>query len=172
MYWPMFNPTYYLFALPALILGLYAQYKVKAAYAKHQRIANRGRLSGYEAAQRLLVRNNLTHVTVQETQGQLSDHYDPRNKSLYLSSGVARSASVAALGIVAHEVGHAVQDQQEYGPLKLRAGLVPVVQLGSWLGPIIFIGGMMVMVEGLGVVGFFRWMALRLVKQCCRILKN
>jgi len=153
MFWPMFNPIYYVFALPALILGLYAQYKVRAAYQRYRRVGNMSGLTGYEAAQRLLVSNGLAHVGIQETQGELSDHYDPRSKTLFLSTGVARSASVSSLGIVAHEVGHAVQDQQEYLPLKLRGGLVPIVQLGSWLGPIVFLAGMLLPVKNMSLIG-------------------
>ena len=142
MYWPAFDPMYYLFALPALILGLYAQYKVRSSYSKYLRVQNRSNAAGYQVAQRLLAENGLDNVDVKETRGQLTDHYDPRNKTLFLSSGVSRSSSVAFLAIVAHEVGHAVQDEQEYLPLKLRGGLVPVVQIGSWLGPILFLVGM------------------------------
>lgn len=154
MFWPMFNPMYYLFALPALLLGLYAQFRVRSTYEKYQRVRNQGGLVGYEAAQRLLDYNDLRRVGVEETPGELSDHYDPRTKRLYLSSGVARSMSVAALGVVAHEVGHALQDAQGYAPLKLRAGLVPVVQIGSWLGPIVFLVGMLLpAVPNLSLIG-------------------
>ncbi len=153
MFWPVFDPIYYLFAVPALLLGLYAQYKVRAAYQRYQRVANVSGLAGHEAAQRLLSQNGLDHVGIQETQGDLSDHYDPRSKTLFLSAGVARSASVASLGIVAHEVGHAAQDQQGYLPLKLRGGLVPIVQIGSWLGPIIFLAGMLLPIKNMSLIG-------------------
>ncbi len=153
MYWPMFNMMYYVFALPALILGLYAQYKVRSAYQRYLQVRNSSNMVGYEAAQRLLRLNGLDNVAVEETPGQLSDHYDPRRKMLFLSAGVARSPSVASLGIVAHEVGHAVQDFQGYAPLKVRAGLVPVVQLGSWLGPILFLAGMFLPVPNLSLIG-------------------
>lgn len=153
MYFPMFDPLYYLFAMPALLLGLYAQYRVRAAYTRYQRVASRAGLVGYQVAERLLAQNGLTQVQVRETRGQLTDHYDPRNKTLYLSAGVARSNSVAALGIVAHEVGHAVQDAQRYLPLAIRGGLVPVVQLGSWLGPLIFIAGMLLPIPNLSLIG-------------------
>jgi len=153
MYLPMFNPMYYLFAMPALILGLYAQYRVRAAYARYQKVASRAGLLGYQVAERLLRHNGLTDVQVRETRGQLTDHYDPRNKTLFLSAGVARSTSVAALGIVAHEVGHAVQDAQRYLPLTIRGGLVPVVQLGSWLGPILFVAGMLLPITNLSLIG-------------------
>lgn len=153
MFMPMFDPMYYLFALPALVLGLYAQYKVRSAYAKYLRVPNANGLTGYDVARRLLAAAGLNQVRVEEGRGQLSDHYDPRKKALTLSPGVARSASVASVGIVAHEVGHAVQDHQEYVPLKLRSGLVPVVQIGSWLGPIIFLGGMVLPIANLSLLG-------------------
>ncbi len=153
MMYPMFDVRYYLFALPALILGLYAQYKIRTSYNKYSQIANSRQVSGYEAAQRLLSINGMSDVQVRETGGTLSDHYDPRNKVLALSSGVARSPSVAALGIVAHEVGHAMQDAQDYGPMKLRSGLVPIVQIGSWLGPILFLGGMFLPIPNLSLIG-------------------
>ena len=153
MFLPMFNPMYYLFALPALLLGMYAQYKIRATYNKYQQMRNRANMSGHEVAQRLLRLNGLTDVDVQEARGALSDHYDPRRKQLFLSPGVARSPSVASLGIVAHEVGHAMQDQQEYVPLRVRAGLVPVVRIGSWLGPILFLLGMFMATSNLALIG-------------------
>ena len=153
MFWPVFDPAYYLFALPALILGLYAQYKVRSAYAKYQRVRNGSNMVGLDVARRLLAINALGHVGVTETRGQLSDHYDPRKKALFLSPGVALSPSVASLGIVAHEVGHAIQDHRDYLPLKLRAGLIPLVRVGSWLGPIIFLAGMTLPIGNLSLVG-------------------
>jgi Zn-dependent membrane protease YugP len=149
----MFDPIYYLFAIPALILGLYAQYRVRSAYARFSRVGNTSGIVGYEAARRLLAISGLEQVTLQEKPGHLSDHYDPRSKTLALSSGVARSASVASLGIVAHEVGHAIQDHREYLPLELRSGLVPVVRIGSWLGPIIFLGGMVLPIPNMSLIG-------------------
>lgn len=153
MYWPMFDPIYYLFAIPALILGLYAQYKVRSAYARFSRVGNTSGIVGYEAARRLLAISGVGQVTLQEKPGHLSDHYDPRSKTLALSSGVARSASVASLGIVAHEVEHAIQHHREYLPLKLRSGLVPVVRIGSWLGPIILLGGMVLPIPNMSLIG-------------------
>ncbi len=153
MFFPVFDPRYYLFALPALILGLYAQYKVRSSYQKYLQVRNTRGTAGHEAARRLLESNGLYNVSVQETQGQLSDHYDPRRKALFLSPAVARSATIASLGIVAHEVGHAVQDAANYGPMKLRAGLVPAVQIGSWLGPIIFMAGLFLPIPNLSFIG-------------------
>jgi uncharacterized protein len=162
MFWPMFNPTYYLFALPALLLGLYAQYRVRSAYSRYQQIRNRHNITGYEAARRLMMVAGLPNISVEETPGQLSDHYDPRTKSLHLSAGVARSPSIAALGIVAHELGHALQDAEAYVPLRVRTGIVPVVQLGSWLGPIIFLLGMFLQTPDLALFGLVLFSATAL----------
>ena len=135
------NPTYFIFALPALILAFYAQWRVKSAYDKYLRVGNMRGVTGLQAAKILLNANNLSHVGVEGTQGMLTDHYDPRTQTMRLSPGVANSNSVAALAVVAHEIGHAVQDAQAYVPLKLRSAIVPGVQIGSWLGPILFFVG-------------------------------
>jgi len=137
-----FSPLYWIFALPALLYGMYAQYKVNAAYSKYSRVRNARSVTGLDAAQRLLAVAGLSHVRVGQTSGQLTDHYDPRSKQLALSQGVADVPSVAALGVVAHEVGHAVQDAEGYRPLRWRGALVPAVQVGSWVGPLLFIIGL------------------------------
>src|SRR5919201_112729 len=136
-----YNPIYIIISLPALLLAFYAQYKVKSAYSKYSQVPNTQGVSGLDAARYLLQSNGLNHIGIEGIPGELTDHYDPRAKVLRLSAGVANSRSVAALGIVAHEVGHAVQDAQAYAPMRLRAGLVPAVNLGSWLGPILFFIG-------------------------------
>jgi Zn-dependent membrane protease YugP len=135
------NPTYFIFALPALILALYAQWRVQSAYNKWLRVRNTRGLTGAQAAKMLLNANNLSHVGIEGTQGMLTDHYDPRTQTMRLSPEVANSNSVAALAVVAHEIGHAVQDSEAYAPLKLRTAIVPGVQVGSWLGPILFFIG-------------------------------
>jgi Zn-dependent membrane protease YugP len=136
-----FDPRYLIIALPALLLALYAQARVRSAYNRYSQKPNRRGLSGYEAARILLRSAGLDGVRVEEVSGQLSDHYDPSKEILRLSQGVYRSRSVAALGIVAHEVGHAIQDASNYAALRLRSGLVPAVRVGSWLGPIVFFAG-------------------------------
>jgi len=133
---------YLLFSLPALLLGLWAQMKVKSAFARFSKVGTTTGLTGAEVARRMLDQNGLQSVQIEETRGTLSDHYDPSSKTLRLSSGVYRSPSVAAAGVAAHESGHAVQDLENYGPLKVRSLLVPGVQIGSWLGPIIFMVGL------------------------------
>jgi len=135
--------TYLLFALPALLLALYAQWKVKSAYSKYSQVPNGRGITGQEAARILLRSSGLDHIRVEQTSGTLTDHYDPGKDVLRLSNGVANSPSVAALGIVAHEIGHASQDATNYSPLRVRAGLVPIVNIGSWLGPIIFLVGLL-----------------------------
>jgi len=117
----MWNPAYFVFIAPALLLMLFAQFKVQGTYRKYSKVANRLGISGREAAQRLLRANGLDHVQVKGIHGQLTDHYDPRGKELRLPEGVGRSVSVAALGIVAHECGHAVEDRAGYFPLRLGA---------------------------------------------------
>jgi Zn-dependent membrane protease YugP len=137
-----FNPIYLLFALPALILGLYAQYRVKSAFGHYSKVRNQSGMNGAQAARRILDAAGLLNVMVERSQGMLSDHYDPRSKTLRLSPEVYESPTVAAVGVAAHEAGHALQDQAHYGPLRLRSAMVPAVQLGSWLGPIIFMVGL------------------------------
>jgi len=159
MFYPgfYFNPLYLVFAMPALLLALYAQWKVRSAYAKYTRVRNVRNMTGAEAAQQLLQANGLWGVSIEGIPGQMTDHYDPRSKVLRLSAGVARTPSVASLGIVAHEVGHAVQDAKAYGPLRLRSRLVPAVNLGSWLGPLIFMLGLFLQTEPLvwlGILAF------------------
>jgi len=136
-----FDPMYLIFAMPALILAFWAQWRVQSAYNKWLRIRNSRGLTGAQAARTLLNYNNLGHISVEGSPGQLSDHYDPRTKTMRLSPDVANSPSVAALAIVAHEIGHASQDAEAYAPLKLRSAIVPAVQIGSWLGPILFFIG-------------------------------
>lgn len=148
-----FDPMYFLFALPALLLGLYAQMKIRSAYSKYLQVPNNQGVSGLNAARRLLAAAGLDAVKLEGTRGELTDHYDPRKKVLRLSENVAHSTSVAALGIVAHEVGHAVQDAEGYGPLRLRSAIVPVVNIGTWLGPILFIIGYLMQAFDLAVLG-------------------
>jgi Zn-dependent membrane protease YugP len=136
-----FDPLYMILIMPAVLLGLYAQYKVQSAYNKYLRVANASRMNGHDAARQLLGAAGLSHVTLEGTPGHLSDHYDPQSKTLRLSESVARSASVASMAIVAHEVGHAIQDDQGYAPLRFRGLIVPGVKIGAGLGPILFLLG-------------------------------
>jgi len=134
------DPTF-LLLIPAFILALYAQAKVKGAYSKYGRIASASRLTGAQAATQLLQQAGAGEVTIEKTPGQLTDHYDPRKKVLRLSQGVYDSPSIAALGIAAHETGHAIQHHQHYQPMHLRSLIYPVANIGSTLAfPLFFIG--------------------------------
>ena len=136
-----YNTGYLIFMLPAFILMLLVQFYVSSSYNKWNRVASRSGLSGAEVARRLVERGGLSDVEVEQVSGRLSDHYDPRRKVLSLSAGVAQSSSVAAAAIAAHELGHAVQDREDYFPLRLRAALVPAVNIGSYLGWILLMIG-------------------------------
>ena len=148
-----FDPLYLLFAAPALLVMFYAQAKVRSAYGKYSRVRNLKGITGYEAARTLLSVHGLGNVKIEESRGLLTDHYDPRGKVLRFSRDIYGSASVASLGIVAHEIGHALQDQLGYTPMRVRAGLVPVANLGSTLGYVLFILGVIVGVAGLTWAG-------------------
>jgi len=150
------NPTYWLFAAPALILALIAQAWVRHAYNKYLEVRNQANVTGLEAARRMMTRMGL-RLNVERAQGMLSDHYDPRSNVLRLSEGVANRPSVASLAIVAHELGHADQDAKAYTPMRIRSGLVPVVNFTSWLGPILFMLGWWLSVRPiawLGIIAF------------------
>lgn len=148
-----FDVRYLLFSLPALLLALIAQWRVQSAYRKWSRVRNMRNISGAEAARLLLRANGLGDVELEGARGVMGDHYDPRKRVLRLSKGVAQSPSVASLGIVAHEVGHAVQHQSDYAPLRVRSGLVPLVNLGTWMGMIFFFIGLFVQISGLVWLG-------------------
>ncbi len=152
-----FNPTYLLFMAPAFLLMLLTSWYVKSAYSKWSRVPARSRLTGAQAAQRLISNGGLYGVQIQGIPGEMTDHYDPRDKVLRLSQGVGNGASVASLAIAAHELGHAMQDAEEYFPLRFRAALVPAVQIGSNLGWIMIMLGLFlnwVNVAWLGVLVF------------------
>ena len=123
---------YLLFVLPGMLLGLYAQMKLSSTYGRYIREPIASGLSGAEAAREILDRAGLTNMPVNEVGGHLTDHYDPRKKALFLSSENYRGRSLAAVGVAAHEAGHALQHKDAYGPLQLRMMLVPVTQFASW----------------------------------------
>jgi hypothetical protein len=148
-----FDPMYFVFALPPMLLVLWAQAKVKGAYARYSQIRNMANLTGAQVARILLRDRGLDAVGVEMVDGDLTDHYDPASKTLRLSPGVYSTPSVAAMGIVAHEVGHAVKDQVGYAPLKLRAALVPAVNIGSTMGYLFFLAGLFINWTGLVWLG-------------------
>jgi uncharacterized protein len=133
---------YLLFSLPALILGLWAQGKVQSAFRKNAQIRTARGVTGAQVARAVLDENGLHDVQVERVGGFLSDHYDPRPRVLRLSPDVYDGASLSAAGVAAHEAGHALQHKQGYAALRLRSAIAPTVQIGSWVGPIIFMVGL------------------------------
>jgi hypothetical protein len=133
------------------ILGIIAQSAVQGRFKKYSQVRISRGLTGAQAAREILDTNGLGHVTIEEVKGRLSDHYDPRSETLRLSTEVARVPSVAAVGVAAHEAGHALQHARGYTPLRLRSAMVPAVQFGSWLGPIIILAGLALQ----GLMGLF-----------------
>jgi len=130
-----------LLAIPPLLLGMWAQFRVQSAFKQYSRVRTSTGVDGAHAARRILDLNELQGVNIERVGGTLSDHYDPGHKVLRLSQDVYATPSIAAVGVAAHEAGHALQDKLNYGPLRLRSAIVPAVQFGSWLGPIIFMVG-------------------------------
>lgn len=139
--------------IPGLLLGLYAQFKVKSTFDRYSRVRTKSGLTAEAAARMLLSRGGGTNVTISRVNGSLTDHYDPSSKTLRLSDSVYGSDSVAAVGVAAHECGHALQEHDGYGLLKLRTALVPVVNIGSGLYLPIFMAGLLFSWEPLQMVG-------------------
>lgn len=137
-----FSPAYLIFMIPAFILMAVTSWYVRAAYNKWSRVMASSRMTGTQAAQRLMSTGGMYGLQIRTVAGELTDHYDPRSKTLYLSGGVANGASVASLAIAAHELGHAMQDAEDYFPLRFRSALVPMVNIGSNLGWILIMIGL------------------------------
>ncbi|MET3617370.1 Zn-dependent membrane protease YugP [Peptoniphilus olsenii] len=133
--------NYLIYILPGILLAMYAQAKISSAYNKYRKVSASTYMTGAEAAREILDRNGLTDVTIRKINGTLTDHYDPRNKTLNLSDDVYRNSSISSISIAAHEVGHALQHAQGYVPLKIRATLVPLANLGTQLSYIFIILG-------------------------------
>ena len=132
---------YIILVLPAIIISLYAQTKVTSTFSKYSRLPNKRGMTGAEVARKILDMNGLSNVVIEHVKGNLSDHYDPRSRVLRLSDSVFSSRSVAALGVAAHECGHAIQHSKGYAPLKVRHSVFPVVQLSSGAAvPVIIMG--------------------------------
>jgi Zn-dependent membrane protease YugP len=148
-----YDSSYFCFMVPAFLLVMIAQIYVSSAYRKWGRVPVRSGMTGAQAAQRLISSGGLSGVRMERIGGQLTDHYDPRDKVLRLSQGVADTPSVAAVAVAAHELGHAMQDSQDYLPLRFRAALVPMVSIGSWLGWIMIFAGLLLGMTNLAWLG-------------------
>ena len=150
-----YNFNYMIFMVPAFILMALTSWYVKAAYNKWSRVPSRSQMTGLQAAQRLISAGGLFGIKVEPVAGNLTDNYDPRSKVLHLSRGVAETASVASLAIAAHELGHAMQDSEDYLPLRFRSAIVPMVKIGSSLGWILIMVGLFLNFANLAWVGVF-----------------
>ena len=136
-----FDEYYLILVLPTIVLSLFAQIMVKSTFAKYSRVPCSRRITGMDAAALLMRVNNINDVKIEAVRGSLTDHYDPSAKKLRLSEPVYGSASIAAVGVAAHETGHAIQHAVKWGPLVMRSTLVPVANIGSSLGPWLAIAG-------------------------------
>lgn len=149
--------SYILYMLPAMLLAIWAQISVKSTFSKYQQIGNSRGMSGSDAARAILDANGLRHVRVERVPGSLTDHYDPRTETIRLSDSVYASTSVSAVGVAAHEAGHAVQHATGYGPLTLRNAIIPVCNIGSRIAPYLIMAGLIFSIVQLylaGIVAF------------------
>jgi Zn-dependent membrane protease YugP len=138
-----FDPIYWLVIGVGLVLGLFAQFRVKSTFSRYSQVRSASGMTGADVAKRILADNGIRDVRVEAVAGDLNDHYDPRSKTLRLSEPVYASNSLAAFGVAAHEVGHAIQHAQRYVPLQLRSAWVPVANIGSGLSWLIIMGALM-----------------------------
>ena len=149
-----FDPTM-LIVLPGLLLALWAQFKVNSTYSKYSSVESSSGLTAAQAARMLLDENGLSSVRIERVRGRLTDNYDPRDKVLRLSDDVMNSTSIAALGVAAHEAGHAIQDAQDYAPLRIRSTMVPIANIGSGASVPLFMLGLILSWEPLVKIGIF-----------------
>lgn len=165
MYYPFFDPTMIL-VLPALLLSLWAQFRVKSTFDRFSRVSASKGVTGAQVARMLLDRFGLSSVPVDRVAGALTDHYNPRDRTLHLSDSVYSSSSIAAIGVAAHEVGHAIQHSEGYAPLMFRNRIAPAVGLVSNMAiPLFFIGFLMrgQFLMNLGIVLFLGAIVFHLV---------
>jgi Zn-dependent membrane protease YugP len=155
-----FDPTYLLCMAPAFLLMIITSIYVKSSFSKWSQVPARSGLTGYDAVQRLIARAGLYGIQIEGVRGNLTDNYDPRTKTLHLSQGVSGNASVASLAVAAHELGHAQQDAQGYFPLRFRSALVPMVNIGSYLGWILIIIGLFLSYAGYALGVNLAWLGV------------
>ena len=144
MYFYGFDIYYFILVIPAVIFSLWAQAKVNSTFNEYSRHTTYSRMTGFEAARRILDANGLRHVHIERVAGHLSDHYDPSTQTLRLSDSVYGNTSTAAIGVACHEAGHAIQHAEEYAPLKLRQAIIPITNIGSRVGIYLFMIGFMI----------------------------
>ena len=148
-----YDPRYIAMLLPVLLITIYAQYKVSASFRRYSQVRNLRGVTGAQAAEEVLRRHGIYDVRIERVGGNLTDHYDPRSNTIRLSQSVYDSPTIAAVGVAAHEAGHAVQYAVGYGPIQLRTALIPITQIGSQFGIILLILGILLSTEPLFLVG-------------------
>lgn len=142
-----FDKTYLIFIVPAIIISFIASARVNSAFSKYSKIGNRRAITGAQAAYNVLASHGITNVRIEHVSGKLTDHFDPRTNTIRLSDAVYNSATIAAVGVAAHEAGHAVQHAVGYVPNKIRSAIVPVVNIGSKLSWIVILVGLFLPVQ-------------------------
>ena len=138
----IFDPMYFVFIIPGLILSMWASFRVKSAFKKYYKVRSMRGMTGAEAAEEMLRRAGISGVRILRSHGMLSDHYNPLNRTLSLSEPVYDSNSIAAVGVATHEAGHAIQHARNYAPLWVRSALVPTANIGSSIGYIVMLVGL------------------------------
>ena len=156
-----FDPTI-LLILPALFISIWAQMKVSSTFKKHSKTFTRRGVTGYQAARRILDANGLHYVRIERVRGHLTDHFDPRQNVIRLSESVYDRSNIAAVGVAAHEVGHAIQYAQDYAPIKLRAAIIPATKYGSMLAMPLFLIGLIMASSSLMFFGIILYSAVAL----------
>ena len=147
------NNVYFLLLIPVLILSVYAQIQVSGSFRRYSGVRNRRGLTGAQAAEAVLRAHGVYDVPIRPCRGNLTDHYDPRDNTIYLSEGVYAAPTVAAVGVACHEAGHAVQYAVGYGPVRVRTAIIPVTQIGSQLSFILLLVGLVLYSQSLFLVG-------------------
>lgn len=153
MYFYGIDATYIFLVLPAVIFALWAQFNVKSTFSKYSKIASRSGMTGFDSARRILDANGLGSVRIAHVSGDLTDHYNPTDNTIYLSDSVYGSNSAAAIGVAAHEAGHAVQHATGYTPIKIRSAIIPITNIGSNLAMPLIILGIILSFQTLAYIG-------------------
>lgn len=156
----LFDYSYIIYVLPALVIAMLAQIHVKTSFGRYSKVYNRRGYTGYQIARDILDRNGLYHVKIERVPGSLTDHFDPTAGVVRLSDAVYSSTSVAAIGVAAHEVGHAIQHAKGYLPIKIRSAIVPITQIGSTLAWPLALFGIILGMESLAMIGVWLFLVV------------
>ena len=153
MHYFYYDTTYWIVLIPVILLSVYAQVQVSGSFDRYSRVRNRRRITGAQAAYEVLRVHGITDVAIRPCRGKLTDHYDPRDNTIYLSEPVYNSDTVAAVGVAAHEAGHAVQYAVGYGPVRVRTAIIPVTQFGSQFAFVALVLGLVLYIQPIFAIG-------------------